>query len=1051
MDREQWQKIKKILQEAIELPVQERVAFLDEACAGDQELRREVESLLARSDQTGGFLDRPAIEEVAEEIVADRSPSLAGRAIAHYRIESVIGAGGMGEVYQAYDEKLQRKVAVKFLPAEFVADPDRVLQFAREAHAASALNHPNIITVYDIGQATITVNGHDEEVHYIACELIEGRTLRHRINESRLDWPEAVGIAAQITDALAAAHAAGIIHRDIKPENVMLRNDGLVKVLDFGIAKRFDIPEQGAQVGEDAEKPPTAENPTLAGRHMTLDYASPEQARLEKTDAKTDIFSFGLVLYEMLTGHQPFAGKTREQKQTALLSEDEMPRISEICKDIPASLRDLVTNALRKNPAERQASMNELLETLRELKPLEKSRATRQTLKSIKTGNANRILNQSVSFYAADKNKLLSLLTLWTIWRHSDIERGSIERELIRKSLINQLLRALAVALPILVLTALLSITEEWTEQSDGLKAAVRRAVFSPQDGRLVVSVGEDKQVIVWDFAQRKRLKTFTDHTGWVTSVAFSPDGKLFATGSHDGTVIVWDTAQLKKVAVLSGHQEWVHAVAFSPDGCLLASASRGETGYGKTILWDVGRWEKVRELPQGSDYSNILFSSDSRILMLPNGQWDVSTGQKVSRDQDWESWNWAEFSRDGRRLVKATNSGNADFWELARPGEIVGGRRIDRIHAHQDSGRAATFSPDGKLAATGSENVVLWDVAARTILGRLEYDSAVWSVVFSPDGHWLVSTHGDGAILVWDVAERRRSVGFDRHGDAVLAVAISPDGKRIASAGEDRSVAIWDAESNQKETVLIGHQTRVIGLAFSPDGKWLASSDQDGKIIRWDLETQQPRWSVETRHSVCLAVSPNGQWIAASRGVYESDTGREVFSLYHPPMDIQFQGVAFSTDSHWLAGVKNESIFLIDTTNWQALPQQKKTNESSIIGVSFSPDGTKLVTGSDEGTVALWQTHPLSLFGELGKHKARIKAVAFSYDGSEVVSCGDDKQINLWDVGRRKLIRTIGEHSSPVYAVAFSHDGKHIVSGEHDRTERIYTRHRTLWGWRLD
>ncbi|MGH9801311.1 MAG: WD40 repeat domain-containing protein, partial [Blastocatellia bacterium] len=351
-----------------------------------------------------------------------------------------------------------------------------------------------------------------------------------------------------------------------------------------------------------------------------------------------------------------------------------------------------------------------------------------------------------------------------------------------------------------------------------------------------------------------------------------------------------------------------------------------------------------------------------------------------------------------------------------------------------------------------GSENIALWDATARTMLGRLEYDSVVWSAVFSPDGRWLVSAHGDGAILVWNVAERRRSVGLDRHGDAVRAVAISPDGKHVASAGEDRSIVIWNAESGRKEMLLNGHQTRVIGLAFSPDGKWLASNDQqDGILIRWDLETGQPSWTAKFRNSVSLTISPNGRWLATSQAVHDSSTGRVVLDYYKlPPPLGAAEGTAFSPDNRRLALLSGKHLGLLDTANWQVTAQQA-SGDSILISASFSPDGSKLVTGSVEGTVRLWQAEPLRPLGVLGNHDARIKAVSFLPDGDTVVSCGDDKTILLWSLSQRKEIGKIGEHSSPVYALAVSRNGRRIVSGEHDKSVRLYTRHRTLWGWPLD
>jgi serine/threonine protein kinase/Tfp pilus assembly protein PilF len=354
MNAERWKRVNDLFQLAAERAPEERAAFLDDGCQGDEGLRREVESLLASSDRATNFIESPAFEVAPELLTNDRASALVGELIGHYRIESLIGVGGMGEVYLARDERLGRKAALKLLPERVTADEKQLSRFKNEARTASALNHPNILTVYEIGA--------EGSVQFIATEFIEGTTLRDVIASGKIDTDRALEIAVQVASALAAAHNARIVHRDIKPENIMLRPDGYAKVLDFGIAK---LVEQHPALGDlTIEK--NGLRQTQRGFVLgTVRYMSPEQARGEEVDARSDIWSFGVVLYEMVTGKPPFPGETPSDCIAAILTAEPPP----ICdSDIPAELDAILQNALRKNVDERYQTAKEILAELRILK-----------------------------------------------------------------------------------------------------------------------------------------------------------------------------------------------------------------------------------------------------------------------------------------------------------------------------------------------------------------------------------------------------------------------------------------------------------------------------------------------------------------------------------------------------------------------------------------------------------------------------------------------------------------------------------------------------------
>ena len=382
MTPERWQQVDQLFQAALEREPEERAAFISEACGSDDSLRREVEALLASDGQAGSLIEAPAYAVAAPLIAGDDAQLLVGKSIGHFQIISLVGKGGMGEVYRARDTKLDRTVALKILPEELSVDADRMRRFVREAKAASALNHSNVAHIYEIGES--------DGVSFIAMEFVEGQTLAAKINGHPLETGEIVDIGSQIADALDEAHSKGITHRDIKPANVMLTPRGQVKVLDFGLAK----------IG----KPQTVESnvstlvPTTPGVVLgTVPYMSPEQALGHEVDHRSDLFSLGVVLYEMATGRLPFAGaNTSETLNRILHSQPEaMARFN---YDVPAELERMVRKCLEKERDRRCQSARELLVDLKNLKRDSDSKpaSARQLAPQTRTGPHPRLIALAV-------------------------------------------------------------------------------------------------------------------------------------------------------------------------------------------------------------------------------------------------------------------------------------------------------------------------------------------------------------------------------------------------------------------------------------------------------------------------------------------------------------------------------------------------------------------------------------------------------------------------------------------------------------------------------
>jgi serine/threonine protein kinase len=349
MTPERWQEVEEVLQAALDRAPVDRAAFLEQACAGDAGLQSEASSLVSAYESATEFIEEPALALDARVILGDQSSDHVGREIGPYKVIEQLGSGGMGEVYLAQDRRLDRLVALKILPEYFVSDDDRMRRFQREARAVSALNHPNILTIHEVGEL--------DGVHFIATEFIDGQTIRELITAGGLSLAEVLDISVQVAAALSAAHAAGIVHRDIKPENIMRRGDGLVKVLDFGIAK---LSEQTP-----ADLSGTPRTQTEMGAVLgTVGYMSPEQARGLEVDERTDVWSLGVVLYEMLAQRAPFGGATRMDTMVSILEREPVPLAPLNGDQGLLTLLTIVNQTLRKETADRYQTAVNLLKDL---------------------------------------------------------------------------------------------------------------------------------------------------------------------------------------------------------------------------------------------------------------------------------------------------------------------------------------------------------------------------------------------------------------------------------------------------------------------------------------------------------------------------------------------------------------------------------------------------------------------------------------------------------------------------------------------------------------
>ena len=358
MNDKRWEQIEQLYHSTLEKDLKERKAFLANATGGDEELRREVESLLAYEDRAAQFIESPAVE-VAARMMAENAHTkvMSGQMIKQYKIIEPLGAGGMGEVYLAEDTRLNRKVALKFLPEHLVEDKDHLRRFEQEARAVAALSHPNVCTIHEVIETA-------EHSHCIVMEYVDGITLRERISKGRMNVNEALDVAIQTASALSAAHAAGVVHRDIKLDNIMARPDGYVKVLDFGLAK---LAQRSDAAGSETETRKLSDKTSPGIVMGTVAYMSPEQARGLPVDQRTDIWSLGVVIYEIVSGQKPFSGQTATDVIVSIASQ-EPQSLTSLSSEVPPRLDQIVTRALTKDLNSRYQTADDLLVNLKNLR-----------------------------------------------------------------------------------------------------------------------------------------------------------------------------------------------------------------------------------------------------------------------------------------------------------------------------------------------------------------------------------------------------------------------------------------------------------------------------------------------------------------------------------------------------------------------------------------------------------------------------------------------------------------------------------------------------------
>ena len=859
-----WQLIEDIFHTALKRAPHDRARFLQHVCQEDETLRRQVESLLAAEGQKGDFLDSEAIRDTAKILVERGAFSLVGNQVAHYQVLSLLGAGGMGEVYLAKDTKLSRKVALKLLPAQFGQDQERVRRFEREARAASALNHPNIITIYEIGES--------DDLHFIVTEYVEGHTLRQLMATARMPAEQTIDILKQIARALAAAHQADILHRDIKPENVMVRPDGLVKVLDFGLARI------SKRVAPSLDSQTLAQDRTLTipGAVMgTIGYMSPEQARGLTLDTRTDIFSLGVIFYELLSGHVPFSGATPSDVIAAILTIDPPPLTL-----FPPALQHVVSRALSKEREHRYQTSGELLADLEKLsRDWEPVRTTDQVTSATDDREHNPASDEAITqrLFAARthshklaryKRPALSVLLAVLV----AVGLAYAGKEFVRKfrPLPFQTITATSLTHAGRALNVSLSPDEKYvayvTKENGLFSLSVRQIATGsviqflppgkPELGDLAFS--QDSNYLYYEAAGV--LYRAPSLGGAATQVlagiasrwALAPNEKRLvyvrtnaAQGESALMISNLDGSDERKLATrkLSAH---FYRLAWSPDSQVIAFVDRESPDLGfdtvRTISIADGteklitprRWSRIRDIAWlPAEQGWLISASDQRVGRI----WHLPKGGGEARQITFDASHYDKISlvATGKSLAAITNDASDSLW-VSPTGDASQARRL---MTGRNDFYDVRWTPDGKLIFTNH-----WGTGANEMIHRV-----------------IITMNADGSDL------KQLTAGTRAHNQPL----VSPDGRYIVStrdARPERLSNLWRFNADGSKPVQLTYGDTDHRPSWSLDSRWVVylSTDRASKGTVWRVSAEggTPE-QLTTVNSGAPVVSPDGQWIACA------------------------------------------------------------------------------------------------------------------------------------------------------------------------------------------
>jgi serine/threonine protein kinase len=891
---ERWGQIENLFHAALQVQASDREEFLTQACASDESLLREVLSLISCSDNIDSFMEDPALS-LGLTVIGMQQEEMLGKHVARYKILKVLGYGGMGEVYLAHDPRLNRQVALKLLPISITGDRDRVLRFEQEARAASAISHPNVAHIYEIGEA--------QERHYITMEYVAGQTLRQKLRQGALETTRTLDIIIQILTALSSAHEVGVIHRDIKPENIMLRDDGYVKMLDFGLAKLIE----GSSANSEADAHSLSSLHTEPGLMMgTSHYMSPEQVRRQPVDARTDVWSAGVVLYEMLTGQRPFQGEAISEIIIAILEQQPEP-LSHKRSEMPLALQHILDKALCKQPDERYKTVDGML---RDLRAVSRQVEESQSLQDSPAHLTRQSSNPAQQEYVPNTAELRDPKTVALEPSNDELPFDKPRKRspaIDSRPFFSQYRRSIMIAAPLLLLlitgvyfglpylrrSKLQSKAFNLQYQRLNLSGSITDINISP-DGKYVTSIiaEEGKQAIhITELATSSDLRITPPSEKGYSGLSFSPDGNYVYYLENE-----IETASLHRVSKLGGAQRKIldninSPATFSPDGLHIAFVRFNIPENSADLIIAQADGLAERTLSRRTRKDADLFSIDENSAGLawsPDGKLLACVTVKASRGSqemniellDVESGNshrlnlrpWYDISRiswlaDGSGLIVAAMEVPTTPWQLALV-SFPGGETRQITNGPNNYTRISTTS-DSKLFLTLNieENTSIWTIPLDGEKQFTTFDvgpkKGVSDIAWKPDGKLIYTAYeGDNLNLWLEAADRKSARQLTFESNKNYRPTISPDERYVVFVSTRAGGAnLWRMDMDGMHLQQLTSGTSEDMPAITPDGKWIIYRTRNN-IQKVSIDGGTPHLLLN-KPALYPVISPDGEFLA--------------------------------------------------------------------------------------------------------------------------------------------------------------------------------------------